>query len=284
MYQKDRQSSSIANIRTFHNQVKSELLAEASNHLIESYGVKNIRLLDLAVGRGGDIQKWYYNKIMNVVGFDIDEASIQEARKRYGEFIATLKRKHVKYLPRYEFYVMDLSLPENLDKIKNILQAKKFDIVSCQFAIHYFFREKSALDTLFNIIQSYIAPHGFFVATTMNGDKLREMFKETKVLSNDIYKIEASDKITSKNPYGNTYYVSMGKSEDKGHYFVGKVSEEYLVNLDELSDVAEAHNLMFLGQTDFNEWYRILNKNILDDQDKEFSFLNMSFVFTTKRN
>jgi len=221
---------------------------------------------------------------MNVVGFDIDVDSIAEARSRYNEMLNQLRRKGIKQLPKYEFYVMDLSDMNNLGKIKEILKDRKFDIVSCQFAIHYFFKNPDTLDTFINIVGSYINANGFFIGTTMNGDKIKQIFKKTNTIQNELFKITSKSDINSISPYNNTYEVSLGKEGDKGHYFVEYTSIEYLVNVEELKKVGSKYNLMYIGLTEFNEWYNTFGKNILSNKEKEFSFLNFSFIFKLKQN
>lgn len=277
---KDRQSSSIYKLRIFHNWVKRELISQTCNYLRENYDV-DIALLDLSCGRGGDLMKYYNNNILDVVGFDIDENSIIEAKKRYHEMINQLKRKNVKNLPKYEFNVIDLSQPSNLPKIKNILNNKKFDIVSCQFAIHYFFKNKESLENLIKIVHYYLNKNGFFIGTTINGNIVKELFTDNSIITSDIFKLENKTVVTN-DPYGNKYLVYLGKESDKGHYFVNKPSEEYLVDIDELKKVCSKYNLMFVGTIEFERWYSLFNKNILSDSEKEFSFLNFSFVFTLK--
>lgn len=83
--------------------------------------------------------------------------------------------------------------------------------------------------------------------------------------------------------YNNKYSVSLGKETDTEHYFAGKISEEYLVNIEELKKVGGLFNLMFIGTTEFSDWYKTFNKNILSNEEKEFSFLNFSFVFMPVR-
>lgn len=275
---KIRQQSSIYNIRVFHNWVKRELINQSCDYLRQTHDVKDITLLDLAVGRSGDASKWFDAGIMHVVGFDIDADSIAEARKRYNDFINQLKRRGIKNLPKYEFHVMDLSTEESVNAIGKLLYRQKFHIVSCQFAIHYFFRTMSALHNLITIVENHIDPHGFFIGTTMNGTRIAELLTKNKIIGNDIFQIQS--KINNTNtPYGNKYIVSLGKESDTDHYFSDKPSEEYLVDIKELERMANLHNLVFVGTINFSEWYDRYNKNILSDQEKQFSFLNFSFVF-----
>lgn len=288
-----RNQSTIINIRIFHNWIKKKLIDEAVKHLIETYHVNNISLLDLAVGKGGDMQKWDRANIKTVVGLDIDDDSINSnkgAKDRYNELI---KKTHKKL--NYEFHVMDLSLKQNYPSIQNILNNRKFNIVSCQFAIHYFFRDSDALDNVFKIVGNYLEKDGYFIGTTLNGDKIVKL-AGNGTFKNSVFDVKI-DKYDENDIYGNQYTMSLGeKNED--HYFAEKPSTEFMVNIHELKRVGEENGLLFLGVTEFSEWYtkydrsmmrRHKNKNKnnsssnkLTDDEQVFSFLNFSFVFTKK--
>lgn len=54
--------------------------------LIEAYAPPGGRLLDLGCGRGGDIDKWWRAGVKEVVGVDLSDKELEEARKRVGEF------------------------------------------------------------------------------------------------------------------------------------------------------------------------------------------------------
>ncbi|AYV78156.1 MAG: putative mRNA cap guanine-N7 methyltransferase isoform X1 [Edafosvirus sp.] len=282
----NRKSSSIINIRLFHNWVKRELLNQSVS-LLRSNNINEIALLDLAVGKGGDMQKWYDNKIYKVVGFDIDEKSIIEAKKRYGQLVHQLKRKKVHKLPQYEFHVLDLSKPFNIPKIKTILGSRLFQIISCNFAIHYFFDKFESLDTLIKIVGNFIDSGGFFIGTTMDGGKLRDLFENQnrKIVENTLFKIE-NQMIKLNAPYGNLYTVDLGKATDTEHYFAGNTSKEYLVDIEELKNVCKGNKLILIGTTEFQKWYNVYinnnSKNKLNDEEKAFSYLNFSFVFSAE--
>jgi mRNA (guanine-N7-)-methyltransferase len=277
-----RKNSSIFLIRSFHNQIKRQLITESVDFLKENYNTNDIALLDLSCGKMGDLMKVFDNGIMKVVGFDIDEPSINEAKRRYNELLNKLKSEGTQKLPDYKFYVMDLSDSNNLEKIGRIIGNDKFDIVSCQFAIHYFFKSSETLNTFMTIASSYINKNAFFIATTMNGGKIKQMFQKNNVIQNDIFKITNNN--TSDTPYNNQYTVALGKESDTEHYFANKDSIEYLVDIDELKRVADKFGLMFIGTTDFEEWYKKFPNLPLTESDKEFSFLNFSFVFMPKRD
>lgn len=274
----ERKQSSIINLRTFHNWTKRELLNQTCSTL-KSETNQQITLLDLSCGKAGDLNKWYDNKIMYVVGFDIDSASIDEARSRYTQLINNLKRKNIKQLPTYEFYVMDLSDKNNLPKIAKLLNQKKFNIVSCQFAIHYFFKNESSLMTLMTIVNTYVEAPGFFIGTTVNGLNVVDRLHNKNSIGNDIYTIEKKYNEPILSPYGNTYLVGLGEESDTEHYFANKKSEEYIVDIEELKRICSKMNLLYVGSIDFETWYKSFNKDIMSQNEMEYSFLNFSFVF-----
>lgn len=278
---RDRKESSIINIRTYHNWVKRELITQSCEYLKENYDIESPTLLDLSCGKAGDQNKWISNGIMTVVGFDIDAESIREAKRRYNEMIMNMKKKGESNLPNYEFYVMDLSDPNNLDRIDQIIGGRKFDIVSCQFAIHYFFKTQVTMDTFMTIVSRYIKHDGIFIGTTMNGDKIMELMGDKNVIENEIFKIVGKEK--SGGMYGNTYVVSLGKESDTDHYFAGKDSVEYLVTNEGLHESGKRFGLTLVGDLSFRGWYDSFGKDILSPKDKEFSFLNFTFVFVPDR-
>ncbi len=185
----ERDNSSTIQLRKFHNWTKRELLTQTCDTINTEKDNIQLSLLDLSCGKGQDLQKWYANKIMHVIGLDIDEESIMEAKRRYNKMCDDLKRQR-KQIPKYEFYVMDLSNPNNISKIAKIIGQRKFTIVSNQFAIHYFFKNKESLNTLLTIVSTYIMPDGYFIGTTLNGDILIDKLNDNNILQNDIYKIE----------------------------------------------------------------------------------------------
>ncbi len=282
---KHRKHSSIYNLRVFHNWIKRRLLSEASNYLRTTYNMKDLGLLDLAVGRGGDLNKWYNNEIYKVVGIDVDEKSITEAKERYRRMVRNIEREN-KTVPEYNFFVYDLSNPENIKHIDYKIQNRKFDIVSCQFALHYFFKSDISLDTLIRTVSRYIKKNGMFIGTTMDGSKVNEMFMHGNTIKKKLFYLENKTEIMDTyDPYGNKYIVSLGEKQGETHYFRDKPSIEYMVDMEELKRVCAKYNLIYIGIIPFERWYKIYMEKgdiRLGEEEKEFSFLNFSFIFASK--
>lgn len=287
---KQRNKSSIYNLRLFHNWVKRELITDAVYYLKDNYKIEDISLLDLAVGKGGDMRKWYDNNIYKVVGIDIDDESItgkNGAKHRYHSFLKE-KNNKATTIPDYSFFVYDLSDPKNITYYDEIIKNSKFNIVSCNFAIHYFFKNKESLNTLIKVVKKYIHEKGVFIGTTLDGTKLKKLFESnstSKQYNREYFYLK--DLSVNSTNYGNKVTVSLGKTNNNNngeeeHYFSEKPSEEYLVFIDELKKVCSLHNLRFIGTTTFEKWYYIYMKTQpkyeLSDGEKEFSFLNFSFL------
>jgi len=274
MSKQQRKESSIYNLRIFHNWIKRQLITQACDILKENNDM-DINLLDLAVGKGGDLSKWIDNGIKEVIGFDINNESIYNKGGVIYRY-RPLANKHRDL--RYEFYVADLSDKKSIEFVRNKTKNRKFSIVSCQFAIHYFFKNDDTLETFVQIVGNHIKDDGVFIATTVNGSLVNEMTKTKNIIGNDLFSIEKSTT--------NKYIVKLGKQDDEGHYFVDKPSEEYIVDMEKLKKVCSKYNLMFIGITPFNQWYddyiKIQPDTLLSDDEQEYSFLNMSFMFMKK--
>lgn len=276
-----RSESSIINLRVFHNWVKNELLHTVNNSLRQKYNEVNI--LELAVGKGGDMYKWMGINANEVIGFDIDKESINGkngAYHRYNKLKSRQKYDNKIKPPKCSFYVMDLSEPKSFDKMKKILKDKKFHIVSCQFAMHYFFRDESALNTFTKMIGTFIHDNGYFIATTMNKELIIKLLEKKNKHSGEIYEIEKSYDLKSK--YNNQYIVSLGdKGED--HYFAENKSHEFLADIDLLTENLSKYNVHLENKKTFDIWYSEYLKHdpesVMTNGEKEFSFLNLSVIY-----
>lgn len=246
----------IKKMRAFHNNIKKSLINSVSNN--------NTTLLDVGVGRGGDILKWHNIGIHNVVGIDIDEAYIDEAKNRLKNSIIQIRRRN------YRFYKYDGTNIKDFLKQSNVIQ--KFDVISCQFAMHYFFKDADTLDNFIKNISSLLSIGGYFIGTFMDGYKIDEFLK--KKTNNNVIFI-------------NKQYSELKQtgSEIKVHlcgtlYFQEKsISTEYLILFDVFESICKKHGLVCINRTPFEEYYKYNTIVIEDKNVLETSFLNNSFTF-----
>ena len=253
-------------MRKFHNKVKTNLIYDAI--YLNRRNKIPVSLLDIGVGRGGDIFKWDKCNIHEVVGYDIDQQYIDECNDRFSNTNLNCRRN-------YKFYCCP-----TLEKLLQKQPIKIFDIVSCQFTIHYFFQNEQMIVTLIRNISNCLKKDGKFIGTFMDGDSILNLnlehhndtlhYKNTSFLLN----IENSDKI-----YGRHMEVYIA---DTLYFGEKSVSKEYLVSFKNLNNICKNFNLKLVKYKPFIEYYKNHNNEqmfSMDDDHKQCSFLYSSFEF-----
>jgi len=251
-----RKNSSIGSMRTFHNFIKRILIENVTKIYRSNHKGEAICLLDIACGRGGDIFKYQSAGISHVFAFDRSEESItsinpfnEGAISRYNSSKNTLS-------VGIEFAVGDATnpSPELFQKIgvfmnKNRLINQKnrahsgFQILSCQFAMHYFFQSEISLRNVLSLFSQFLKQGGYFIGTCINGSEIVKLLGKQKSFRTSILEIEMKD-YRPRKPFGNEYTFQINDLVDQGNYFntLG-VSTEYLVNMDTLVKIASEYNL-----------------------------------------
>jgi len=312
-----RKMSTVSNLRSFHNFIKQTLITNVTNLYKSQHPKEQISLLDIAVGRGGDMWKWAEAGIANVYGFDKSTESInsinpfdQGAKERY------LKAKEkFKKFPLCEYNVGNAiqPTPELIDSIQSFSIKHKlinknpkfsgFQIMSCQFAMHYFFHSEVALRNVLGVFSNFLRTGGYFIGTTVDGRKITKLLGKEKNYNSDLLSIEKRYSAeTPTDPFGKGYIFRLNDTVDKGNYFntIGE-SLEYLVYFEKLIKIASEYNLqpVYLNfferiknneytRTDypiphfvsFEEIYKLVNfKKQLNPNEIEINNLYSTFVF-----
>jgi len=267
----------IFNMRKFHNYIKNELIINSCK------SIKAEKLLDIACGRGGDIIKWIKSDLKFVFAFDVHKESIycndgDCAISRFNDIKKNYKSKNKK--PFTRFYNLNILDKDILSKIKynenkiNIPNFNgKYDVVSCQFAFHYFSKNDDDLNHLFNVISNKLKVNGLFIGTTTDGDKIK------KILEIGDVNIPLLTLIKKDN---NSYLFDINSDDNKRkHYFeLQGVSLEYYVIKEKLINIAEKYGLKMIEIKSFYDWYLNSDKSIkLSSYEMIISFLNFSFIF-----
>ena len=236
-------------MRKFHNNIKRGLYNKYTSN-IES-------ILEIAVGRSGDLDKWISNNIKNVVGYDINTESIIEGKKRI------LQRNEKKI--KVELYVKDLS-KEVLCKPK-----KMFDIVSGQFCFHYFFKNQNTFDTMMKSINNNLKYNGYFIGTLFDGEFINNLgnFELSDNKNNLRFKIIKGDE--NDTPFGNDICVYMNET------ILNEPTKEYIVNFNNFTKLMKSRGFELIESVLFKDLYN--SKFKMDEISKQVSFLNRTFVF-----
>lgn len=226
-------------LRDFHNHVKNELI---------SLGAKGT-LFDIGVGKAGDLHKWTKHGITKVRGIDINPGFLEEAKKRTAQ-----KEKELFRMLDYKYY---LTSSRSIDFF---VPFEKFDTVSCQFAIHYFFKDWNSIDSLMQCVTNRLKPGGLFICTAIDASRLPELPFQNDHIS--IFPTDIPHKIS----------VNMKHTP----YFQEKYIEEYMVYPDTLLGACEEHGLECIFVKPFSKFKW---PSGMSESEKTASFLYNAYAF-----
>lgn len=162
----ERTESPIYALRCINNWVKSVLMRD---HVAPD---AQVDVLDLCGGRGGDLNKWARCGARNVTLVDLAPEEVNRARDRWRQrqqqqhkhkqqhHASTQLRTSVEFVCADAFSPM----PE--------LRDNAFDVVSCQFALHYAFGRSAAVQALFENVSRSLKPGGVFICTFPDFDRV----------------------------------------------------------------------------------------------------------------
>ena len=206
--QQIRRYSDISFLRNFNNWIKAVLINKYCYKLKFN---KSISIFDLCSGKGGDLMKWIKKKPAHYVALEYQEALINKAIERLNS-LSNIDFPSI-------FIVADAGDENNtIDKIldnekfHDIKNRIVFDIVSCQFSMHYLFETESKLRAFLHNVSCRLEPGGFFVATTVDAERvtalIRTQGKEHLRIGNEYYSIQfGQDSFAKdKSPYGLKFF------------------------------------------------------------------------------
>lgn len=253
-------------MRRYHNKIKE--------YLYNKYCNKKESLLELCSGKGGDLHKWVYNNIKNVQGYDISDKNIMECKKR----VQTNSDK-MKYY-NYNFYKLDLCNNNANEIIFKNNEKKAFDVVCCQFGLHYFFNSEKSFENILSVLDTCLVKDGYFIATFMDNNKINKLFGDKDVYYKSeneevVYYMEKHMNIGSD--YGNKLKIVLN-----GNNILGEGSDEFIINYNEF-----CKKMLDKGYTcvdtelfeDLYKSYENMDGYKLKDCERDISFLNRYCVF-----
>uniref|UniRef100_A0A7E4ZTL4 mRNA cap guanine-N(7) methyltransferase n=1 Tax=Panagrellus redivivus TaxID=6233 RepID=A0A7E4ZTL4_PANRE len=187
----DRQGSRIVTMRNFNNWIKSMIIQEATGLIKDAEsGPPRLIVLDMCAGKGGDLLKWQRGPIDEVIMVDIAETSVQQAQARYNES-RNRPNSHTQF--GAQFIALDLTEANLFPKLRRPMF---FDLVSCQFALHYAFRDEAALRRMLYNASGRMRTGGYFIGTYPNAERIVHLLRKTTdgKYKNDVLTIEYLDK------------------------------------------------------------------------------------------
>lgn len=236
-----RAKSPIFYMRNFNNWIKSVLINEYIRKIRSS--TRDISVLDMGAGKGGDILKWKKANVSRVTFLDIAEKSLDECQNRY-------------YNPvRCQFDANFIHSDATRDLIRDKIpeDCLKHDMVSSQFVIHYSFESFKQADTFLQNVSDSLKTGGYFIGTTTDANEVISRLKnsDTDSFGNDIYNIKfhLDERTADKNNF-----PLFGVKFD---FQLDNVVEcpEFLINFDALTKLAKRHNLELVFNQKFSDFF-----------------------------
>jgi SAM-dependent methyltransferase len=334
--QYDRNMSATKPMIDFHNDyVKNKTLIARFKGKVKS-------VFDIACGKGNDFYKYLRNDIRTIVGVDKSEDNIMNGRDGAFQRLMTETKKDrgqslIKPNDLILALPMDMSIKINASSFASIdidedtkevmnvlwdqkqtnnpklrpyqgLVSKRFDLVACQFAVHYFFEKHDTLKALIDNLDSVIAPGGYFMGTCLDGSVVDKAFTSANVDKGErISGEKAGRTIWSLTKQYDSFDVTtpannIGKRIDVYMETINKQISEYLVDFKLLETELAQRGIRLLNKEEMNalglhsstglfgslftdletskETDRFTQSaKQMTDEEKRYSFMNRWFVF-----
>jgi len=287
-------------------------------------------LIDLGCGKGSDIRRWNDNKVSFVLGIDYSEDNITNIKDgAYARYIG-INSEPDTTLPPMVFVIGDTSkrlidgkagaypeendilrsifgrynpttgnIPTYVDKNAGGLLKYGADVMSCMFALHYFFENEEKLNGLLRNINEGLKVGGYFVGCCFDGESVFDFLKNTPTggvikgveKSSSLWTIrknyEADELVPDVDSLGtkiNVNFISIGASHDEYlvsfPYFIEKMKAIgcELLSDEKAKEIGLAHGSEMFGETyksakDYGKSYK------MSKAEMDFSFLNRWFIF-----
>lgn len=187
--------SRIKGLRSLNNWIKSTLIQKFSKPEIPT---AEMRVIDLACGKGGDLGKWEKAPQVPIlyVGCDIANVSIQQAQQRFNN---PKQSNRGRYQPRQrmeaQFYVHDTFAHSLIDlpRVREVgfypptvgpggviqggMRTGGFDVVSMMFALHYSFETEELAKGMLSNVSGALKKGGKFIGVMPNSDVITAKLK-----------------------------------------------------------------------------------------------------------
>jgi len=336
-YNRSSDETSTQGLRDFHNLV-------VKKNLIIGVSERDDTLIDYAVGKAGDMAKWIRSKLKFVLGVDVSPDNIHNQVDGACARFIRANKKYTK-MPKALFVTGDSSRnirngdAVDTEKDKQIIKAvfgngpkdisllgkgvynqygvaeTGFNVSSCQFAIHYFFKNKTTFHNFIRNIAECTKINGYFVGTCYDGKHVFNLLENKNknegitIMKNE-RKIYEITKMYDKTGFPDDE-MSLDYAINVYQESINKVFREYLVNFDYLTRIMDDYGFVLVTKEEatamglpdgtglFSELYSSMEQEIkqypnrktdygkapyMSPEEKQISFMNRYFAFKKVRS
>jgi len=264
-YKKKDHKTTTKAMRDFHNKY-------VKHKLIKNISERGNYLIDMTVGKAGDLYKWIDSGLSVVIGLDYSKDNIENQID--GACTRYIKQKQYrKNIPRAMFLHADSG--KNIqngtafydEKSRQIMKSiygkgvkdkekigegiynlygsanDGFDIVSNQFSIHYFFENITTLLGFIQNVSENCKKYGYFIGTCYDGKRIFNLLKEISINKSLVKKSINTIAWSIKKKYNGSSFEnnksSLGYKIDVYQESINQTISEYLVNFDYFTSLLE---------------------------------------------
>lgn len=235
----DLSGETIKLTRRYHNRIKEDLYKKLD---------KNINLLDIGSGKGGDLNKWskHDGKIIAVEPNPINYTEFKERVQKYDEI-------NDKKIGDRITLLQDTGGEETVKITAAVKKAMgKANVISLMLSLSFFWSSDVHLEALVRTIVSNLKPGGKIIFFTIDGDIVeQEIFNNIveghrKIVSADLYIYPPFEMYgNDRSPITNQNAAVFGRPLDfkLPDTIVGD-QEEYIVHLDDLTNKLKSYGFV----------------------------------------
>ena len=277
-------------MRQYHNWIKSNIIYTYCNKVYKNN--KQSSVLDMGIGRGGDVSKYYYSEVAFLVGLDIsyeglfspvDSATSRYEKQRRGKpnfpkmyFINVDGGTKLNYADQYK--ALGGMNQENKNLMEKFFSSDpksqtKFDVISCQHVVHYFLKDNDTWKNFKDNLNQTLRNGGYFMITHFDAKRVQQILGDKDSVLYE-YTDEKGDKqklfeIIKKYTIEKNKPVGPGNAIDLFAAWMfedGTYQTEYLVDLEFIKKDLLDYCDLELVETDLYENLYNLNKIFFMDK------------------
>lgn len=243
--------------RKFHNWIKMRVIGQ---FVSPAY-----KVLELAAGRGTDVHKHLVLGASQVVYVDWDRVAMDSFRHSY----------EPRQTCSVHFCLFDLTEHKGLAVLETVLTTS-VDMVSLQFALHYFLRDESSLQLIFEYIDKFLAVGGRFIFSGVDGALLHSKLP----VAGGTYSIYNGPRQRPMARYSRLYDGStgLGNPVDVLISSIGSCHTEFLVDYPYILEWFGQRGYKVLLDRNFADYFEVFGLAkpgfVLRDGDRRFAALH----------
>ena len=274
-------------MRKFNNYVKKEIINSTSNQIDLKW------VIELASGKGQDLQKYIDGGFQNILMTDIDSDALSEIINRKHKYISdslcykTNAQKPKKTNNKFiKIYIKKLNLLDSYLINTDLVYASQYGIpldgvklVVCNLALHYIVSDKLKSQNFVNFLDKILAPGGIFIFTAFNGEKVFNLLNEHSNNNGKWNKYDDAGKLlySIKKKYNGNFTGSNQQIDVLLPFTNGEYYTESLININVLNTQLEKKKISLMASDSFETY---LTKFCIDKNNfyKQLTIIDKEYI------